>query len=185
MSNTRRSSWSALGKLGAVRACALKLRSAERLDAPGDDGTINLGRHGVYRLRCSWCDTTLDQWSAQIDHVVPRCQLGEDRNDNMLASCPECNAPSGTSRWEIGRYRPRRVTPEIRAVLAAPVDLKAGRALGLLWYPDWLPERLGLNKPPRELSQSPGAIKMRRLRERWRAERLSGVEFPFGANAAE
>lgn len=135
-------------------------------------------------MRCSWCGVELTYETAQIDHVIPRSQGGLDSNDNLCASCPDCNVPHGTARYFLGRIQRRVVSLELAAVLAAPVDLKAGRELALAWYP-WLPRRLGLDRsrPKQEPSQRPGAVKMRRLRARWREEGLAGTAFPFGANA--
>jgi len=142
MAHTRRSTWCSLRRLGPVHRCALLLRAG---------------------MRCTWCGVGLVQATAQLDHVVPRCDGGGDGDDNLVAACEECNQrrPAG---W---------ATPTEQ--LSAPVDLRAGRALALQWYP-WAAKRLGLDKPARELSQSPGAVKMRRLRARWR-EQPAGVPF--------
>jgi hypothetical protein len=155
VSHTRRSSWCSLRTLGPVRRLALLLRSG---------------------MRCSWCDVELDQGTAQIDHVVPRCAGGTDENSNLCASCPDCNAPVGR-----GRCQPRTVTRELAAVLAAPVDLAAGRALALAWYP-WAAARLGVDRPPRSLADTPEARKKRAQRARWRAQGLGGTAFPYGEN---
>jgi HNH endonuclease len=151
MSHTRRNSWSAIATIGHVRKCAILLRSG---------------------LRCAWCGVELDRESAQVDHVVPRCQGGEDVNGNMIASCPDCNAPAGTARYRHGAYRPR--TPEIAAVLAAPVDLRAGRALALEWYPTLAARFEDQRRRARERKARASIVKH---------GVPGGAAFPFGANA--
>ena len=120
------------------------------------------------KLICTYCGVELTQATAQIDHVVPRSQGGLDVNENLVGCCMLCNA-----------------TPEARPVgvvldpglLAAPLDLDAGRRLALRWYP-WAQKRLVDDE--RERSRARRA-KDRDRREQAVAAGLGGDAFPFGA----
>lgn len=147
MPHTRRSTWCSLRRLGPARRCAVFVRSG---------------------MRCTWCDIELEQWNAQVDHVISRARGGEDRNDNLVGSCADCNQRRPVP-W-------RMPTAQLRQ----PLDLAAGKALALAWYP-WAAARLAAKG--RVLSESKEAVKMRRLRAKWKAEGLAGADFPFGANS--
>jgi 5-methylcytosine-specific restriction endonuclease McrA len=111
-------------------------------------------------MLCAWCGVTLTYDTAQIDHVHRREHGGSDAADNLVGCCPACNLD-----------RPARRHRGLAALLRAPLDLRAGRELALLWYP-WLPARDRAKAEAR-----------RRRRELAIAAGLGGTAFPFGACA--
>lgn len=42
---------------------------------------------------CHWCRTLP---SVHVDHVVPRAHGGDDRPDNLVGSCRDCNLSRGS-----------------------------------------------------------------------------------------
>jgi len=111
----RTSTWNSLHVLGPVRRCAVILRGGSR---------------------CAWCEVELDQWGAQIDHVVARRFDGKDSIDNLVPACAGCNE----SRNLRARLRAFGISfssqkKKVDAQLAMPIDRKAGRELAAQWYP--------------------------------------------------
>ena len=154
MPTKRTSTWNSLRVLGAPRRCAVLLRGG---------------------MRCAWCEEELTQDSAQIDHVVPRSVIEDHRPTNLVGACASCN--------QARRWKKLRPTPEtlarVAALLARPLDLAAGKALAVVWYP-WEPGRAERNKVAQRTRDAA-------KRARWRAAREDPdrLAFPFGALAPE
>lgn len=49
---------------------------------------------------CSYCETLLDETTAQIDHVVPRSRGGSDDMRNLALACGPCNRRKGNQLVE-------------------------------------------------------------------------------------
>lgn len=104
----RSSTWCSLRRFGPAHRCAFVIRS---------------------RGYCTWCRCVLTKDTFQVDHVVPRRDGGKHADDNLVASCPDCNI-----------VRPEGV-PFPAEQLAEPLDLGAGQQLALIWY-NWMFARL-------------------------------------------
>lgn len=105
--------------IGPVKRCAVVLRGEQR---------------------CAWCAVALvGKDATTIDHVD-----GVHRNNapsNMVPSCAGCNSSRAWGERHFA-YRLRRLGvaledawARVRAQLAAPLDLDAGRELAEQWYP--------------------------------------------------
>lgn len=64
---------------------------------------MNMKRQNSYRERllkdaagaCIYCGRPLTAESMEIDHIVPRSKGGTGDYDNLVCSCPRCNALKG------------------------------------------------------------------------------------------
>lgn len=48
--------------------------------------------------QCAYCGTKTEELS--IDHIVPRCQGGNDHITNVLCCCVKCNRSKAHEQWE-------------------------------------------------------------------------------------
>jgi hypothetical protein len=120
-------------------------------------------------MRCTWCGVELTFATAHVDHVVPRSEGGCDVNTNLVGACVRCNCG----------LRPEYAPAALAELLARPVDLRAGRALALTWYPAWMPARVA-RRPRTPPSETYEAVRKRAWRARRRAEGLRASELvPF------
>lgn len=120
--------WSSTQALGPRLRCAIILRGAEWHD---DD---------TYTLRCAWCGREVGR-EVELDHVVATCDGGSDKADNLVPSCPDCNAFTEDRRT-------RKLTREVRWQLRQPVSRELRRMGQLLaegWYP-WFAESTRKNR---------------------------------------
>ena len=138
---SRRSTWCSLRALGPVRRCAIIVRG------------------GGY---CAWCRAPLTQATAEIDHVVRRCDGGKDANDNLVGACSDCN-------------QQRPCVPGDLAQLTEPLDYGAGLQLALAWYP-FMPARI----VDRNRRWRASASRKKQANLNAAAEGLAGSAFPFG-----
>lgn len=116
-------------------------------------------------MLCAWCGVRLTKDTATIDHVVPRARGGADDNTNLVGACEDCN-------------QTRSPDMPMPATCALPVDLVAGRALAIEWYP-WAKARF--EDGARRKRDARAAATSARLAAK--AEGLGGDAFPFGAAA--
>lgn len=155
-SGPRASTWSSLRAFQPATRCAIFLR--------GD-------------RKCAWCRRKLTKALLQIDHVVPRCDGGSDRPDNLVPACSGCNAArSGSDECLAERLAEVGLTlaearREVRRQQRAPLDRAAGRKLAARWYP-W-----GAVRAERD------GERRKERRARAKASALAGDGFPFGALA--
>lgn len=52
-------------------------------------------------FKCHYCGTKLTMDDLTIDHVIPRANGGGNENENLVASCQECNQLKGTIPYKI------------------------------------------------------------------------------------
>jgi hypothetical protein len=63
-------------------------------------------RLGIYLrdgFRCMYCGRGLRNASRRevtLDHLVPRCEGGNNRNENLVTACLRCNSQRGKKAWE-------------------------------------------------------------------------------------
>ena len=53
---------------------------------------------------CQYCGAKAPDTELQVDHIIPVSAGGEDRLDNLIAACKDCNSGKGTS---LGRAKPK------------------------------------------------------------------------------
>lgn len=45
--------------------------------------------------RCRYCHRKVTNRSASLDHVIPRCKAGPNRDGNLVLCCRDCNEAKG------------------------------------------------------------------------------------------
>lgn len=76
-----------------------------RVDAMPISKSKRLRIYDRDRYRCQYCGCHVDDVSASIDHIVPRCDGGGNHEKNLRTCCRDCNSIKGTS--DIGMFRMR------------------------------------------------------------------------------
>jgi hypothetical protein len=78
------------------------------------------------RHRCAYCNQL--KQSGQIDHVVARVHGGSNKADNLVWACRSCNLSKSDKRLEDWLAKRPRALARVLAIIAEPVDRKAGLA---------------------------------------------------------
>src|SRR5215468_9396737 len=102
--------------LGPVRRCGVILRGGKR---------------------CAWCQRKLRKDACELDHVVPRCEGGKSRLDNLVPACPDCNFARTEGDEAFAVHLAERSVKlsvarrRVRRQLARPIDRNAARLLAV------------------------------------------------------
>lgn len=76
--------------------------------------------------QCQYCDCPLTPTTAHLDHVLPVCQGGTSRQDNLVAACQKCQlAKDNLTVYQMGLpdWRLIRLHPTYLANKRAMMDL--------------------------------------------------------------
>lgn len=90
-------------------------------------------RLGVYirdGFMCLYCGEDLrrrDNCDVTLDHLIPRCLGGGNRNHNIVTACKSCNSTRRASDWR--EYAPGGAIERIEAAILQPVNVKLARAI--------------------------------------------------------
>ena len=76
-----------------------------RIDEIIDDRNIYVTptRHQILirdNYQCQYCGKQLTDWSATIDHVVPKSKGGQWSWHNLVTCCEKCNQAKGNQIWQ-------------------------------------------------------------------------------------
>jgi hypothetical protein len=91
-------------------------------------------------LACCYCGASVeDGTQLSLDHIIPHCQGGNNKNENLVTACKRCNSSRGDRPVDVfcdavAGYLNHGVTGDqimahIADVLQRPVDTKAAKAL--------------------------------------------------------
>lgn len=79
---------------------------------------------------CQYCGRDLHSAPASevtLDHLIPRSQGGNNRNENLVTACRRCNSARGSKVWT--EYATGGAIDRIRAVVWEPINLDLARAI--------------------------------------------------------
>ena len=49
------------------------------------------------KFTCQYCGRKAPNVTLEIDHIIPKAKMGQNREDNYITSCKECNIGKGDS----------------------------------------------------------------------------------------
>lgn len=79
---------------------------------------------------CQYCGRDLHGAAATevtLDHLIPRSQGGNNRNENLVTACRRCNSARGSKVWT--EYASGGAVDRIRAIVWHPINLDLARAI--------------------------------------------------------
>lgn len=79
---------------------------------------------------CLYCGEDLrgrDNCDVTLDHLVPRCMDGDNRNHNLVTACKSCNSARAACDWR--EYAPGGACGRIEAAVRAPVNVKLAKSI--------------------------------------------------------
>jgi hypothetical protein len=60
--------------------------------------------------KCAWCKQSIDRKPTEVDHIIPLWVGGSNEWENLVLSCPDCNAKKGSS---VGYARPKWIKANV------------------------------------------------------------------------
>lgn len=73
-----------------------KTRQSEPLTLIEIMGNLHLKRRLMREdRRCRYCHRRVSNRTASLDHVIPRCKAGPNRDENLVLCCKDCNEAKG------------------------------------------------------------------------------------------
>lgn len=83
------------------------------------------------RVTCQYCGRDLhdaaNPHEVTLDHLVPRCEGGDNANANLITACLSCNSQRRDTDWR--EYATGGAIERIEAQIAKPINIGLAKAI--------------------------------------------------------